>query len=448
MKALFSLTTVAHKLDSILAITYPPLDLTPPILSYDPTQKSFRAAYLRSELDVLSATRDEVLGLQDKLRQIDQHLFQRQASIKFALSPLSAVPVEILQYIFRLYLPHEGDGSIDGTDEEFVRERLASSITLSHVCSSWRVVSLAMPALWNKICIDQNQTALSALARRSKNLPIDLFIKLPLSQTDAISDTPPSTRSLDLTSTGLTIQSDYSGRLSRLKLVDATTLQLGLSECEGSRMSLQSLELSSSGPLETYTLSTGMSPAANLKLEGCQISNPSQIPMYRLERISFNNSSYWNIFQTLKELRGQCPSLRNIEMMSIYEETQRRYELDNRFTLIPSYGVDSVLEVLGIANCSMGLLYDIFQEWRMPLLKTLRLVHSDEVEAEAYMAYMEDPFTTLVSPCFFFIYQVPHSLPYFFYPVVEIYLGRIFEVSHISSNLTLPHSSASSLRMP
>ncbi|KAJ7106998.1 hypothetical protein C8R44DRAFT_555725, partial [Mycena epipterygia] len=90
----------------------------------------------------LRDTKEEISRLRDALKQlirkrdgltelIDCHLA--------LVSPARRLPQDILQEIFTACLPSQGLATMDSSE---------SPLLISHVCSAWRRLALAMPRLW------------------------------------------------------------------------------------------------------------------------------------------------------------------------------------------------------------------------------------------------------------------------------------------------------------
>ena len=118
-------------------------------------------------------------------------LSQKQQQQQLLLSPVSKLPVELLVEIF-LYVvaappSAEGDAgeptTLSAPHTPSYRS-CASPFSTSHVCRSWRAISLALPRLWSSLRVVCPRTPrvvplLSLWVHRARSCPLDLSLSQP-----------------------------------------------------------------------------------------------------------------------------------------------------------------------------------------------------------------------------------------------------------------------------
>lgn len=149
-----------------LNIPRTPLDtasiLRTPIPSREPRRMRLESALLEAEAECAA-----IDALADKLAAIKQQTDARRFSISHALTPVFAIPLEVIDEIFELAV------------KEIV-PRTAYAKSISQVCALWRDVMLRKHDLWSIIMI-QDRAKLStnlvdACVRRSKGKPLSAFL--------------------------------------------------------------------------------------------------------------------------------------------------------------------------------------------------------------------------------------------------------------------------------
>ncbi|KAJ7664592.1 hypothetical protein DFH06DRAFT_1188131 [Mycena polygramma] len=105
-----------------------------------------------------------------------------------SLAPINRTPAEILCYIFAFTLPsashassrtvHNGGFHSAGSEPRI----LASPWILGQVCSRWRALSVAFPALWTSISVSSNLmarhlTMLECQLRRTAAVPLNIYLR-------------------------------------------------------------------------------------------------------------------------------------------------------------------------------------------------------------------------------------------------------------------------------
>ncbi|KAF8305121.1 hypothetical protein DL93DRAFT_371795 [Clavulina sp. PMI_390] len=150
---------------------FPKVDLTPVLLATTPGGRAARVAHLTQtieKLTVLITPYDHSLESNGFARSI-QRLKVLRARCIFSLSPISAIPEEILLHIFDWVAPING-----GMDQILWRW----SLDLSHTCSRWRSITLAYAKLWCKltVCSPKQTPLIPLFCKRSRHIRCKLFI--------------------------------------------------------------------------------------------------------------------------------------------------------------------------------------------------------------------------------------------------------------------------------
>lgn len=160
MTALFEFTPVIMALDSLLSTQSPAVDITPILLATSIATRQLQTDRRRSTLSDIDATLACVRILEEKIANLRRKLEMWRANILQSLSPISALPGELLGIIFNTV-----------AEEDHWEKRWQVGINLSHVCSRWRVVTLGLGELWSQLkIISRAQWELMPLfGQRSRN---------------------------------------------------------------------------------------------------------------------------------------------------------------------------------------------------------------------------------------------------------------------------------------
>lgn len=153
MGVLFDVSPVERALSPLIAHVYPSIDLAPTIRSTNSAKRARRFHELSALIEDFNATIADVARLEGSVAHLIQELRQRRAAAETALAPVTGLPNEILEDIFLII-------ASDDT-------ATTAQITISHVSSHWRAVSLGMKQLWNTI---YHPGMLHACAERSRGL--------------------------------------------------------------------------------------------------------------------------------------------------------------------------------------------------------------------------------------------------------------------------------------
>ncbi|KAF8308962.1 hypothetical protein DL93DRAFT_2158691 [Clavulina sp. PMI_390] len=128
-------------------------------------QRSNRAQILREEIEEIELSIQSVSAIAHQVKVLLESLLNRRSNLIHALqSPVHALPTELMQYIFEIYM------EINGRDS-----RLQAAVILSHVCSIWRSITLTTPNLWSIVKVSSAKEFVEII-KRSRPLPLDLSL--------------------------------------------------------------------------------------------------------------------------------------------------------------------------------------------------------------------------------------------------------------------------------
>ncbi|RDX39758.1 hypothetical protein OH76DRAFT_538969 [Lentinus brumalis] len=89
---------------------------------------------------------------------------------------INGLPAEVLVAIFKFTLATEArDPSFQLVGREGQRVETSQLLELTHVCRRWRIVAVGQARLWTH-CDDRHLEQLETFARRSKMVPLSLFL--------------------------------------------------------------------------------------------------------------------------------------------------------------------------------------------------------------------------------------------------------------------------------
>ncbi|KAF8320388.1 hypothetical protein DL93DRAFT_1838016 [Clavulina sp. PMI_390] len=128
-------------------------------------QRSSRAVALENDILEVDSSIESILAIYNPVMALLHTLRSRRNTLVHALrSPIQALPLSVIKRLFKTVVLSEVRDSC-----------LYPAIILSHVCSAWRSIVLAMPELWSTAEVNGTE-ALRELVRRSHPLPLDLSI--------------------------------------------------------------------------------------------------------------------------------------------------------------------------------------------------------------------------------------------------------------------------------
>lgn len=164
---LFNLTAIEDALEPLVQYRHPSIAISPIILCLPPAARQARLNEYTALSHSIVETVNAMKALESKLGLIRRDLESRAAFVQNAMAPVSALPTETLRLIFQLAL-----------------ESSRSAITLSHVCSRWRSVSVNFSRLWTRIRIPTHWAAtkynkvLVNLSERAGHMPISFHASI------------------------------------------------------------------------------------------------------------------------------------------------------------------------------------------------------------------------------------------------------------------------------
>lgn len=144
--------------------------ISPVLLSQPPGTRQHRRDSLRSRENALADVLTRVASLEAKLTRVRTSVFEQQCSHASAQTPISALPIEILQYIFS-FAVHDAP--------KVVKERTGAfaATTLSQVCHKWRVIITNQPKLWATLTLLLGDLPhADAFLRRSTNASLNVRV--------------------------------------------------------------------------------------------------------------------------------------------------------------------------------------------------------------------------------------------------------------------------------
>lgn len=378
MGALFDVTPVERALDHLLAYAYPRVDITPTILISSPTLRAERADEYAKLLNDVDETNNGIARLESQLAEIKLRLRQRRATVATALVPVTGLPTEMLREVFLL-----------------VAENTRSSkarITLSHVSSTWRAVSLGLKELWTVIHVPEcHPDIVHEFASRSGALRLELY-RLPYNDWPA---------DLELT----------SDEASRLTIMSSATSDWRSDDTVFKRSLMQHSPLIQldtlimSGP--NQAIFGGMASAESLRVSDSTFHDNHPIRMERLVELSVGGVLSAAVSGVMGSL--EAPLLRHLAFSRIWismdshrfpaqgEEWDHIAELNARgITEEEDDGfgtfkgelvtdltspfrheeIASQIASLVVDVCHCGFIIPIFVGWRMSNLMSLTLVLS------------------------------------------------------------------------
>lgn len=167
MAPLFDITPASLALEVLLSVPCPSIDTTPILRTTSISDRQSRLGRLRSALSEADATLSAIHVLEEKVTTLRRRFDSWRAGMVQSHSPVIALPDELLTSIFEMVT--EGDAS----------GGWRTGITLSHVCSQWRVASVGFSKLWSKLQLSSltQSGLLSLCAHRSRNLRLSLTVR-------------------------------------------------------------------------------------------------------------------------------------------------------------------------------------------------------------------------------------------------------------------------------
>lgn len=126
---------VLSRLESSVQTTV--YDATPLILIQPPSARLLQADALRQQIAALDGHYSLFIKLEERLRDLRTRIHKQRSLCRSAASPISAMPLELLNHVFLL--------SVDTASDAW---------NISLVCSSWREVSSRQASLWTQVTVE------------------------------------------------------------------------------------------------------------------------------------------------------------------------------------------------------------------------------------------------------------------------------------------------------
>lgn len=327
----FDTSSVDSALQSLLAFRYPDADTSPVLITPNPRDRVKRTEELAALLRDYERTIVAVAHLEVKIWALGRQLRSRASTIANAFTPVSALPTEILQDIFRMAV----------VDDDTPRAR----IVLSHVCSRWRSVSLAVPELWTEVqhrLSYRNDMAAEFLARSgSLGLRISLDTSIPSSNIP-------------------------SSRLSSVTLCGRLTEEAFRAVIPPSPVpNLEHMSLRQDYTLGNLPVCWQMTNLRVLQLYGVSLSYEG-VGLPHLEEVEISNMSFSSLYQTVFRLSAQA--LSRIELSHITTATSPDTDASLARKLLLKRAKHLIIK-----DCDPLVIENIFVHTLMPRLQHLTL---------------------------------------------------------------------------
>ncbi|KAF8305033.1 hypothetical protein DL93DRAFT_2172818 [Clavulina sp. PMI_390] len=111
------------------------IDSTPIILHHPPSRRAGHTSMLYQNLAFLELLRSEMSNVTRGVSLLTEQLLRQRAVCSSALTPIAALPIELMREVFRLVANDDS----------------SSNIVISSVCSQWRMIALDHSDLWGAI---------------------------------------------------------------------------------------------------------------------------------------------------------------------------------------------------------------------------------------------------------------------------------------------------------
>jgi hypothetical protein len=337
---LFEVSAVEDALKPLSDFSYHSLDITPLLLTRHRGSRDARANALRFMLREMEETLGAVEGLFEAVAVIRDKLQIRTASVANALSPVLALPTEILALIFNLFVD-DGDSTI-------------APIVLSHVCSRWRTVSLSLPSLWTSPKLPLNHLGMAKeFFCRSSPLPIHL-----------------SMRPLEWRPVEIEFNEKHAHRIQSLHLSSGFSEDslLSFSRCTP-LLQLQEVSLDNDARYED--VHSALKTVRSLRLCGYSCAESSKhVTMEHLTELTIGNVDVFAVHETLERIRA--PALERLVLDDVRLESQDWREA----SLLDHKGFSSVIPHLSIRDSSAGA-WAAIMHWPLARLKSFSIEITD-----------------------------------------------------------------------
>ncbi|KAF8326022.1 uncharacterized protein EI90DRAFT_3291503 [Cantharellus anzutake] len=134
--------------------------------SYNPTARNSSRKAIEDALKRMDADYESIYEFSQKITTVERALRRRRTTLRNFLQPVAALPMEILQRIFRYAVQRK---------EDTYCKYLPSPITLSQVCSAWRHAAQSYPRIWTIVQMELcGHCSYAPYARYSRGLPLEI----------------------------------------------------------------------------------------------------------------------------------------------------------------------------------------------------------------------------------------------------------------------------------
>lgn len=322
----------------------PENDFSAPILSIHPPADRARLAHLVQQrirtLDVLCENAEK---LTDKIAEIRRNLYRERAQCTTILAPISALPNELLIYIFII---------TSNVDRK-------SAPSIAHVCRRWRAIATDQPVLWRSIEVSSTLISnLTSFIKYSGEESLQLYINTG-DEGEAEHSNNENVKLPEMAT-----RDEFQRRLRSLEISGSNHLGIlhPLAAAHGTLASLQSLTLCAGKTCDTmaYDLLFMELPQLdhlelhNVKVELGDLNGASVTELAFERHVSILTTHY------IRNIFDRCPKLRRLTFSGMHDcfATERPH-------LLPS------LEVLTIRNVWGNVAADFITHISAPHLKSL-----------------------------------------------------------------------------
>ncbi|KAF8305878.1 hypothetical protein DL93DRAFT_294019 [Clavulina sp. PMI_390] len=226
----------------------------PILIHHPPSHRSTLASSINNDLLTLDDYFAETGKLIDKLSHMRERLRRQRAVCAGALTPIAALPVDLLREVFQLV--------VDTSSQ--------TASALSNACGSWRSIISAQPSLWTSIGVKAGESCRSVTPHRIHGASLPLHL--------AVDDVP-----------------DWPYRLKKA-FPDAETR-------------LQSLYWSSSADLSSFLYSHWDEPVPFSALHTLKLLFPEYCATCGTHLSSLDDPPFYDVLEA-----AQLPSLRFLEV--------------------------------------------------------------------------------------------------------------------------------------
>ncbi|KAF8305029.1 hypothetical protein DL93DRAFT_405372 [Clavulina sp. PMI_390] len=330
------------------------VNCTPLILHHPPSHRSAQAAILHQNLEILDLYEKEFSRIYERIYQIKNRFLRRRATLASALTPIAALPVELMREIFQLV----------------INTSSSSLFPIATVCSSWRTIALNHPTLWSVIEVgvggSLHKVATSYLRSHSSQLHLEVHDKPDNWSYQLFKSLPNVERQLQ------TLRWHSSNNVADFLSTEYVTfsalhtLTVGFPEsCKA--CGTWSGDLSHMDPVLGFLDPETFPALRSLEIESLELELPVEI-LPQLEHLKFNS-----VEMDIDTYRDALRHARSLKSLVIHFTTESRQLLDQDPNPSEDTYILPNLETMEL-NWNRSVLVDmILKTFRFPSLVTLHV---------------------------------------------------------------------------